>query len=210
MCFTEQKRAYKGAISYPQNDQLRVLQDAQKYAFSLFHQNGDDENVNKDFALLCQHKDLIKYDHHTPVLTLGTVVKSNNEEGSYYVCIQQRCDSVRVDEQQARRFLFLSLSIVNQDSKFDFITPDGDKLKLGKSIYDMRTVKFSGSSEGTVKAEEESEKMYFVPFYYSEELTEKFEFIFELKDLYAQRIVVQYSSSLSRVGLDEPEWIRLS
>lgn len=181
-----------------------------KYAFSLFHQNGDDENVNKDFALLCQHKDLIKYDHHTPVLTLGTVVKSNNEEGSYYVCIQQRCDSVRVDEQRARRFLFLSLSIVNQDSKFDFITPDGDKLKLGKSIYDMRTVKFSGSSEGTVKAEEESEKKYFVPFYYSEELTEKFEFIFELKDLYAQRIVVQYSSSLSRVGLDEPEWIRLS
>ncbi|WP_409440245.1 response regulator receiver domain [Psychromonas sp. GE-S-Ul-11] len=181
-----------------------------KYAFSLFHESGEDESLNRDFALLCQHKDLIKYDNHTPVLTLGTVVKSNNEEGSYYVCIQQRCDSVRVDEQQARRFLFLSLSIVNQDSKFDFITPGGDKLKLGKSIYDMRTVKFSGSSEGTVKAEDESEKMYFVPFYYSEELTEKFEFIFELKDLYAQRIVVQYSSSLSRVGLDEPEWIRLS
>lgn len=181
-----------------------------KYAFSLFHQNGADEIVNKDFALLCQHKDLIKYDHHTPILTLGTVVKSNNQEGSYYVCIQQRCDSVRVDEQQARRFLFLSLSLVNQGGKFDFIAPDGDKLKLGKSIYDMRTVKFSGSSEGTVKAEEENKKMYFVPFYYSEELTEKFEFIFELKDLYAQRIVVQYSSSLSRVGLDEPEWIRLS
>ena len=181
-----------------------------KYAFSLFHQNGEDESVNKDFALLCQHKNLIKFDAHTPILSLGTVVQSSNDEGTYYVCIQQRCASVRVDDSTARRFLFLSLSVIEGSGKFDFLTPGGQKLKLDKSIYDMRTVKFSGSDDGTVKVTTNSEGMYFLPYYHSEEMTEKFQFIFELKDLYSQRIVAQYSSSLSEVGLDEPEWVRLS
>jgi hypothetical protein len=181
-----------------------------KYAFSLFHESGEDESINQDFALLCQHKDLIKYDTHSPILTLGTVVKSTHEGGIYYVCIQQRCASLRVDESVARRFLFLSLSVIEDSGKFDFLTPNGQKLKLDKSIYNMRTVKFSGSSDGTVKVKTDGGSMYFLPFYHSDELTEKFEFIFELKDLYSQRIVAQYSSSLSEVGLDEPEWVRLS
>ncbi len=179
-----------------------------KYAFSLFHRQGEDERVNKDFSLLCQRKDLVKYDNHVPILSLGTVVKSC-QDSSYYVCIQQRCDSVRVGEKENRRFLFLTLTQIEGGNKFDFLTPNGQKLKLDKSTYDMRTIKFFGSTDGTVKATNIEDGICFISSYDSDSAPEKFEFIFELKELYAQRIVEQYSSSLSRVGVDEPEWIRL-
>jgi len=199
---------------------IRILQNSgfskkaaknnyKKYAFSLFHPQGEDETENRDFALLCQHKDLVKYDNYSPMLTLGTVIKSTLDLGSFYVCIQQRCDSLRIGEQENRRFLFLTLALVEENKKFDFLTPDGLKLKLDKSTYDMRTIKFFGSTEGTVRAVNENGSVYFIPSYYSDSAPEKLEFIFELKELYAQRIVEQYSSKLSRVGLDEPEWIRL-
>lgn len=38
---------------------------------------------------------------------------------------------------------------------------------------------------------------------------EEYEWVLELKDLQAQRIVDAYCSRLSRVGLDESEWLRL-
>jgi hypothetical protein len=180
-----------------------------KYAFGLFHPQGDGEASNISFSQLCQRKDLIKYEQYSPMLTLGTVVKSSLEQGAYYVCIQQRCDSVRVGEQEKRRFLFLSLSIADGNKSFDFITPTGQKLKLDSSTFNVRTIKFHGSQGGTVHATN-GESMYFEPAYFADEAPEKFEYIFELKDLYAQRVVEQYSSLLSRVGLDEPEWVRLS
>ncbi|MGK0273345.1 MAG: hypothetical protein ACI88H_004025 [Cocleimonas sp.] len=189
-----------------------------KYAFSMFHNEGEHESLNKDFARLCQYKNLIHYDDLTPTLSLGTIVKSTKESNQYFICIQQRCDSTRVYGDENRRFLFLSLTIVDGDKKFDFLTPEGQKLRLDRSTYDIRTVKFPGSEIGAVKAvkEEESNLQFFEPLHYSEEISdtestpEKFEFIFELKDLYAQRVVANYSANLARVGVDEPELIRLS
>lgn len=195
-----------------------------KYAINMFHDNDEHENKNRKFALLCQHKDLIHYDDHIPTLSLGTVVKSNIEPHKYLLCIQQRCDSVRLSKNENRRFLFLSLSIVDGSEKFNFLAPSGQKLKLDNSTYDIRTVKFSGSEAGTVNAvkEEATNKSFFEPLHYSEVIPdsevvldleksrEKFEFVFELKDLYAQRVVAEYSASLARVGVDEPEWVRLS
>lgn len=191
-----------------------VKSNFNEYAFSLFHRVDEYEAVNKDFSLLCQHKDLIKYDNFTPTLTLGTVVKSTRDN-KYYICIQQRCDSVRLKNGIPRRFLFLSLSLVPSDSSvtnFDLVTAGGEKLRLDNSTYDVRTIKFCGSDDGSVKGlrDEANEKVYFKPCHYSDDFNEKLEFFFELKNLYSQRIIDKYSSNLSRIGLDDPEWIRRS
>lgn len=176
------------------------------YATTLFTEVGMIDSVNKQFAKLCYHRSAIFSPGHLPFLSLGTVVKSTLDNGCYYICIQQRCDSVRIDDGECRRFLFISLEQVN-DGAFNFLTPDGVKLKINKSTYSLRTIKFSGT-QGVALAKVSDHKKYFEPTYYSQEYPERFEFIVELKELYAQQIVEEYSSSLSRVGLDEPEWVR--
>ncbi|WFC15610.1 response regulator receiver domain [Aeromonas salmonicida] len=178
-----------------------------KYAATLFSELDVAEAVNKDFAKLCYHRSAIFSPEHLPYLSLGTVVKSTLNEGCYYICIQQRCDSVRIEDAEARRFLFISLDVVNNDCGFNFLTPDGTKLKINKSTYSLRTIKFNGTN-GVALARRDGDIKYFEPTYYSDASPEKFEFIVELKELYAQQIVESYSSSLSRVGLDEPEWVR--
>lgn len=189
-----------------------------KYAFDLLHNESEKESRNIDFANLCQHKNLVHNEHYIPTLSLGTVVKSSLGTNNYLVCIQQRCDSVRIKKTDERRFLFLTLSAPNQNGDFDFVSPDGKKLRLGKKTFNLRTVKFYGSEDGVVKPNSEDGHFFFEPLHAAVEpsveppdaSSEKFEFVFELKDLYAQRIVTDYSASLSRVGLDEPEWVRLS
>ncbi|MBC8671380.1 response regulator receiver domain [Aeromonas hydrophila] len=178
-----------------------------RYAATLFSELDVAEAVNKDFAKLCYHRSTIFSPEHLPYLSLGTVVKSTLNEGCYYICIQQRCDSVRIEDAEERRFLFISLDVVDNDCSFNFLTPDGTKLKINKSTYSLRTIKFNGTN-GVALAKKNGEIKYFEPTYYSEASPEKFEFIVELKELYAQQIVESYSSSLSRVGLDEPEWVR--
>ncbi|HHQ4938754.1 TPA: response regulator receiver domain [Aeromonas veronii] len=178
-----------------------------KYATTLFSELDVAEVVNKAFAKLCYHRSAIFSPEHLPYLSLGTVVKSTLDEGCYYICIQQRCDSVRIGDAEERRFLFISLDVVNNGCGFNFLTPDGTKLKINKSTYSLRTIKFNGTN-GVALAKKDGDIKYFEPTYYSEASPEKFKFIVELKELYAQQIVESYSSSLSRVGLDEPEWVR--
>ncbi|WP_086773805.1 response regulator receiver domain [Vibrio coralliirubri] len=190
------------------NKRLDLL--ASKFAITLFTDDSNYNEINHKFANLCQHRNIITNDSYTPSLTLGTVVKSTTEN-NYYICIQQRCDSVRLNEDNTRRFLFLSLTEVtdSQDVKtFDFLTPTGTKLKVNKGTYALRTVKFNGSSTGTVPSELISTQRLFYPTHHSENIPEAFQFIVELKEMYAQKIIEEYSGSLSRVGLDEPEWVR--
>lgn len=178
-----------------------------RYAVTLFSEFDEADAINKDFAKLCYHRSAIFSPEHLPYLSLGTVVKSTLDEGCYYICIQQRCDSVRIAHTEERRFLFISLDVVDNDCGFNFLTPDGTKLKINKSTYSLRTIKFNGTN-GVALAKKVGDIKYFEPTYYSDASPEKFEFIVELKELYAQQIVESYSSSLSRVGLDEPEWVR--
>ncbi|EGU33478.1 hypothetical protein VIBRN418_11843 [Vibrio sp. N418] len=179
---------------------------AAKFAITLFTEDENYNEINQNFANLCQHRNILIGDNYAPSLSLGTVVKSNTDS-QYYVCIQQRCDSVRLYTGSNRRFLFLSLTVV-KDASFDFLTPTGIKLKVNKGTFALRTVKFNGSDYGNVQSILENGNRFFYPTHYSDKIPEAFEFVVELKDMYAQKIIEEYSGSLSRVGLDEPEWVR--
>jgi hypothetical protein len=165
------------------------------------------EDLNKGFAILTHHKSLFKPITYTPILSLGTVVLSS--KGIYYVCIQQRCDSVRIFAKDERRFLFILLNKVEKDEPFDFVTPSGDKLQIENKSYSIRTIRFNGHEDGEIKAVEEEGGYYFKQKYKGEH-DEKFEWVFDLKDLHAQRIITNYAAELNRVGLDDFEWIRRS
>ncbi|WP_339723680.1 response regulator receiver domain [Maribacter stanieri] len=162
------------------------------------------EEINKEFAILSHHKNLYSPMSYVPVLSLGTVV---NSKRGYYVCVQQRCDSVRVMDGEERRFLFIPLTEIEEGKPFHLVTPDGINLKVDNKSYSLRTIKFSGDQDGLVKGIEIDGQFCFKQKYQEEE-DEIFNWVFDLKDLHAQRIISNYSSQLSRVGLDESEWLR--
>ena len=175
---------------------------------SLFLNNSDESRkdfIDKKFSILTHHKSLFIPNNSIPKLTLGTVVKSSTVPDSFYICIQQKCDSVRMTKESERKFLFIPLTV--SLNKFDIITPDGVKLRRIKDSFSIRTIKFiCNNDNGVIKAEKDSAtNLYFFKQKYDDE---QFEWILDLKDLHSQRIIIDYTSQLSRVGLDESEWLR--
>lgn len=175
------------------------------------------------FATLTHHKNVFLPRGMKPILSLGTVLKSNKKEkitekdkitgeekiserDKYYICIQQKCDSIRIEDNEERKFLFLPL-IEAVTGKFNFISNDGTKLQLESKSYSIRTLKFKSNKNGVVVPKTKNDKFYFEQIYKGRS-DEKFEWILDLKDLHSQRIVADYAAILSRVGLDESEWLR--
>lgn len=171
-------------------------------------QQGNKDTINEKFAKLTHHKSLFIPQNIAPKLTLGTIIRSSSNQDNYYVCIQQRCDSVRLKKDEERKFLFLPLTKA-ENNKFHIITPTGDRLKLDKKSYSIKTIKFKcNCDEGEVKGIPlEGGKYTFKEIY---EEGETFEWVLDLKDLHSQRIVTNYVSLLSRIGLDESEWLRMA
>lgn len=168
---------------------------------------GSKGDLISDFARLTHHKNVFLPRGAKPILSLGSVVKGNKSQ-KYFICIQQKCDSVRIGNDEQRKFLFLPLE-PTEDENFNFITHDNIKLRLSNKSYGLRTLKFTSTRDGVVEAKKVREKFLFSQIY-NKRSDEKFEWVLDLKDLHSQRIVTDYAATLSRVGLDESEWLRRS
>lgn len=189
-------------------DYLKYLSVNNTKLFLNIEDEPQEEEINKKFAKLTHHKSIFIPINFPPRLNLGTIVKSTNNIENYFICIQQKCDCVRIYGTE-RKFLFLPLKIVEDNGKFDIISPDGVKLKLDKKTFSVRTIKFTGDkNDGVVKAVRNNSDIYIFQQKYKDITDEHFEWVLDLKDLHAQRIVTEYASQLSRVGLDESEWLR--
>lgn len=171
----------------------------QSHTIELFAYDGIDVNKsNVDFAILTHHKNIFQPAIEAPILTLGTVIKSVDR---YYVCIQQRCDSVRIKEE--RRFLFLPLE---EKGEYPLIVNNELKLFTNKSSYALKTIKFrANNNEQAIYAVKNDNGKYLFTSIHQEQ----YEWVVDLKEMHAQRIVNNYCAQLSRVGLNESEWLRL-
>lgn len=153
------------------------------------------------FSKITQHK--IQYGLNEHILTLGTVLKNKiKDKEEYYVCIQPRCDSVRIKKNQEKDFVFLKLA--KSDSGIPIILPDDTELRCQKS-FDLKIYTFKQTNNtGVIKTSKEGEK-----YVYKTITGEKLEWIVQIKDMHAQHIADAYSASLSRVGINNSEWFRL-
>lgn len=158
----------------------------QSHTIELFAYDGIDVNKsNVDFAILTHHKNIFQPAIGAPILTLGTVIKSVDK---YYVCIQQRCDSVRIKEE--RRFLFLPLE---EKGEYPLIVNNELKLFPNKSSFAIKTVKFKPKEGATIiQASKKEDKYVFYSSY-----GETYEWVVDLKEMQAQRILISSSSLLS-------------
>ena len=142
-------------------------------------------------------------------LTLGTIFKKSNSE--FYLCIQPLCDSVRLKPKN--QFLFLKLE--KQGTKkdlddrkgFNIVVNDGNDifLKIDEKISKLQVFTFIPSDETdrvlvnngiTINAKS------------SDNTDVSLTYLAQLRQEHARRISTSFLHKITRVGLDESEWLR--
>lgn len=144
----------------------------------------------------------------TTFITLGSLLKKNNSN-KYYLCIQPVCDSVRLEAKKSK-FLFLSLESceISDESRAGFhIVVDDNKdvfLKVCESTSRLTVFEFSAEKpSGKVLSKANSIIKGF------ENSTQvEFKMLAQLRSEHAHRIATKFMHNITRVGLDEPEWLR--
>lgn len=201
---TTLKGAFKNFKGNPQKRGItEKLCSASKSASDLEHQ----------FAVLTTLKPQYRSDLNPPSLFPGTLLKeiqSSREteiSSRYWVCIQPICDCVRLEE--LRLFPLLELKVItDQSKKFELVLPDSKSFVHVNVVYrpyKSRMEGFEPSSDGSMMIRGELRTN---EFYFTAENGTKYKWIGELRFEQAQRIVNKYAAELSRVGLDESEWLR--
>ena len=155
--------------------------------------------THREFARLsssARERALVPTDYR-PKLDLGAVVRFG---GRYLLCVQPRCDTVRLDE--PTRFVFARL--MESASPFDLIVQDGQSdvtLRLDESAAGLQYYTFEPDAEtrSVLTATHRS---------FSDNQRRLFTWLCDLRDPIAQRFVQRIAASLSRIALDEFEWQR--
>ncbi len=165
------------------------------------------DDYNEKFSILTHHKRNCSSIAKNPSLSLGVMIKDDDR---YLLCIQQKCDSVRIPDEKHRKFLFLPMKTRRDDQNFDVLFKgDKDYIRLStcyKECYAIEIIEFTPfKSTGIVQAQEEDGFYYFTGGVNGQI---KYQWILDLKEAHAQRIANHFAAQLSRVGLDESEWLR--
>lgn len=161
------------------------------------------DTPNYKLAKLIQHSNLF-LPSNAPRLTTGTIVKYKKlTNWNYLLCIQQRCDSVRIPK-EGRTFLFLPLT--QDKTATAIIIGENDHMFVKNGSHSIELHEFAPNNDD----EPIIAKQYKQIGYAFKDKTEKYYvWVAELKEMFAQHIVSAYTSQLSRVGIDNSEWIRL-
>ena len=135
---------------------------------------------------------------YRPKLDLGSVVRLN---GCYLLCIQPRCDAVRLD--CPTPFLFAPLQ--ESDSSFDLVVKEEDAsdifLKLDASVSKLRLYTFQPDPAKLIVLASADRS-------FADLDGRSFAWICDLRDPIVRRFVERIAAGLSRIALDEFEWQR--
>ena len=149
------------------------------------------------------------YNEPPPILWLGSVVTEvadNGEEANHLICMRPRCDCVRLKDETS--FLFLPLVepiksneqlVVKIDTEFQRLS-----IALDSAGWVIQQFKPSGDTRAVTATPLESGRGF--EFTYADK--KRYIWRGELKDEYAQRIAQTLATYLSRVAVDESEWLR--
>ena len=192
----------------------RVLKSGKKEYFdklaSVFAKNGDPEN-KLDHKLAWMFSFRTVFDDPRLILHLGTVLREQNEtsDANFFLCMRPRCDSVRLNVKEKNSFLLLPLikpekkiiQLVLRTCKNTF-----QRFSVGTKASQWQLVKFNPENDGApVIAEQEDDTGLF---FFTDIDGKRFDWLGELKPEFAQRIAHRFASGLSRIAVNNSEWLR--
>ena len=140
----------------------------------------------------------------TPTLHLGSIVAKTTDDGTqYWLCLLPLCDSERIGT--SRKYPMIPLA--RDENRFDFVVFDGDDelhLQLDLSPFSVEMIEFAPSpgDQAVIANQRDSS------FFFSSISGDDYRWIAELKSAHASRVAHQFATKISRVGLDESEWLR--
>ncbi|MGQ4812521.1 response regulator receiver domain [Agrobacterium vitis] len=178
-----------------------------------------EQSVSHEFARLVTY--VREFGGHNPLppdwlpaLTLGTVVKLKGQTDRYFLCTQPLCDTVRITED--RYFPFIELVEAKADKKTEnLVIKDGENClvvtvssKAGSRQYE----KFQPHvASGSVLAEavlNKGKSKTLQGFTFKSKSDHFYWWLGDIDPFKAQRVAVELSGTLARVGIDEFEWLR--
>ena len=167
------------------------------------------ETANYRFASLMQNKNIYRKD--PPFLSLGMVLHSESED-RYLVCLQPRCDSVRLSGKTP--FPLLALVSRDESQQFDLVMLDGKnsdgtdnwvRLEVQPKTKNLLLPEFEPHPETHVVWAATQEKQYL----FSDTNGHLYRWVGTMKDAHALRVVGRFASNIARPGPNDSEWLRL-
>ena len=166
--------------------------------------------ANENFAVLTHHKSIFSPGKdYVPVMMLGCVIQKMGKEDCF-LCIQQPCDCLRITDE--RQFLFLPLSL-SPEKKFDIIIQDPTTkehkrmaVNRDKSYY-LKTIAFGSQQEDHVVRAIKDEIGNYV---FIDKNNERFVWCCDIKETFALKFLNDYVYRMTRIGVDQSEWLRRS
>lgn len=158
-------------------------------------------------SMMCFRQVLDPQQRH---LTMGAVIHSLEEEnGNFLLCVTPKCDSVRLMEKTS--FLFLPLSDPKQNTKQIVVPVEGNE-------YRRMSISMNPSDWCMIDFERDSEKKCVLAsldqprdaFIFTDEGNRKYRWTGELKPELSQSIAQKIAERMSRVALNQSEWLRRS
>jgi hypothetical protein len=144
------------------------------------------------------------------VLRLGVIVR---HDGGYLICLQPRCDSVRLKVGEPRGFPFLPLKVVQgpEPKPHEFVVQDPDdrslvRLHIQAKPFNLLVRQFLCNDNRYVEAASAGPGNW----EFTDADAASFRWVAELKPEFAQRVAVNLAAGIARVGLAESELVRLS
>ena len=167
------------------------------------------DQLDRELAWIISHRTLFKSPE--PTLWLGSVVTAiDDDEHKHLLCMRPRCDCVRLDGETS--FFFLPLVEPGKSKKKLknqlVVKLDNGFKRLGISLDPAGWIcrQFEPSMLGRrVTATQENSVG---AFFFTDTCNKRYTWRGELKAEFAQRIAQNFTTELSRVAVDESEWLR--
>ena len=171
------------------------------------------KRADHGFAALLSLK--TRYPGRIPRLTIGTVLRTGEPgERAYFLCLQPKCDSVRLDTLTGFPLIpLISLEAAevggNGEDLRLVVEPEPDQWEhfgIEKKPSDL-TIRFfepNSPQRGEVLASREEPE----GFSFADVDGERYRWIAELKDEHALKVAGEIASALARPGPNDSEWLR--
>jgi hypothetical protein len=180
------------------------LQDIRDDATSLFAlTDSEADSSNGVFAA----RMMLRTTYRNPrrELRLGTIVYRG---GRFLLCVQPACDSIRLPTENPTSFPFLPL-VQPKENSIDLIVPhplrpEWVPLSIQRKPRTIEMIEFEPNGGGVIPAYKQGTSYRFVS------ANIGYRWVADLKPHFAHRIASELGHQFSRIGLTEPELLRLS